>query len=321
MKKTAVMLLVACVAGCGGGGGGQKGPSFTPVSATKDGDLYTLQLGDLKMVVDSGRGARVTEFSLGGTNALVIRDDSANYGSTYWPSPQSSWCAGGTGCWPAPAEIDTQAYTGAIDGANSIQLTSGVASLGAFADSAIVVGKTFTPVPEHGAVDVTYTLTNTSPSVSVDVAPWLISRVATGGLTFFGQGSGPVTYASDSDPAFAVTDAAGDLWYQSGPVAHNSKAFADGTGWLAQVTPDRLLYVMAYPDIQPADAAPGEAEVEIFTNGDYVEIEGQGPLTTVAAGQTLTWTVRWKLRRVPGGTTVAAGSAALASFASATLAE
>src|SRR5262245_66441315 len=104
MKRTAVMLLLACAAGCGGGGA--KGPSFTPVSATQDGNFYTLQLGDLKMVVDAGRGARITEFSLGGTNALVIRDDSANYGSTYWTSPQSTWCAAGTGCWPAPPEVD-----------------------------------------------------------------------------------------------------------------------------------------------------------------------------------------------------------------------
>lgn len=27
-----------------------------------------------------------------------------------------------------------------------------------------------------------------------------------------------------------------------------------------------------HPDISPATAAPGEAEIEIFTNGDYVEI-------------------------------------------------
>src|SRR5262245_5729787 len=125
MKTMAAMLLVACAAGCGGGGGGEKQPVYTPVSATKDGDLYTLQLGDLKMVVD---GARITEFSLGGTNALVARDDSANYGSTYWPSPQASWCAGGVGCWPPPAAIDAQPYSGDTDG-NAIILGSAGAAL------------------------------------------------------------------------------------------------------------------------------------------------------------------------------------------------
>ena len=146
--------------------------------------------------------------------------------------------------------------------------------------------KQFSPVPESGAIDVTYTLTNVSPSDSITLAPWQVSRVATGGLTFFGQGSGPVTYAPDS--VFHVhrqRDGGSDLWYLYEPVTHNSKAFADGTGWIAQVTPDRLLYLMAYPDIQPADAAPGEAEIELYTNssGVYVEIEQQGALAAVAA--------------------------------------
>jgi hypothetical protein len=102
---------------------------------------------------------------------------------------------------------------------------------------------------------------------------------------------------------------------------HNSKALADGTGWLAQVTPPRLLALLASPDIQPADAAPGEAEIEVFTNGDYVEIENQGALTALAPGDTSTWTVRWKLRPLPAGTAVAAGDPGLAAFASTTLAE
>jgi hypothetical protein len=41
----------------------------------------------------------------------------------------------------------------------------------------------------------------------------------------------------------------------------------------------------------------------------------------VGPGEALTWTVRWKLRPVPGGTTVAAGNVDLASLATATLAE
>jgi hypothetical protein len=117
-----------------------------------------------------------------------------------------------------------------------------------------------------------------------------------------------------------VTDAGGDLWYAFAPVTTYSKANADGTGWLAHVTPDRLLYLLAFPDIQPADAAPGEAEIEVFTSGAYVELETQGALTTVAPGASLTWTVRWQLRRLRG-TTVAAGNADLASLATTTLAQ
>ena len=112
-------LVFVCAGACGGGG--DKPPIFTPVSVTSDGSIHTLTLGDLKMVVDGAKGARITEFSLQGTNVLVTRDQNHdNYGSTYWPSPQASWCALGGGCWPPPAAIDSGAYTGGTDSANSI---------------------------------------------------------------------------------------------------------------------------------------------------------------------------------------------------------
>jgi hypothetical protein len=47
-----------------------------------------------------------------------------------------------------------------------------------------------------------------------------------------------------------------------------------------------------------------------------LEIETQGALTDVAPGDTLVWTVRWKLRQLVGGTSVAVGSSGLRSFSS-----
>ena len=314
-------LLVACAGACGSS---DKPITYTPVSATNSGNIYTLQLGDLKMVVDAATGGRITEFSLRGTNVLVTQDENVNYGSTYWPSPQSSWCTAGGGCWPPIAEIDNEPYEASIDGLKSIRLNSVAAPIATAAGSAVTVNKVFTPVPESGAVDVTYTLTNTSAAgsgLSLSLAPWQVSRVEAGGVTFFGLGPGPLTYAVDSDPAFMLAEGAGDLWYQSAPVHHDSKGFADGTGWLAQATTDKLLFLTSFPDIQSAEAAPGESEVEIFTNSSYVEMEGQGAFKTIAPAETLTWTVRWKLRRLPGSAMVAVGDADLASFAGATLAE
>ena len=273
-------LSLVCAGACGGGG--EKAVSFTPVSATGTGDVYTLKLGDLQMVIDGARGARITELSLRGTNVLVTRDENGTYGSTYWPSPQSSWCPAGVACWPPPAAVDSGAYTGTIQEGDAIMLTSAEGALDGVNGSTFVVGKRFTAEPASGAVEVMYTLMNTSTTVVLSVAPWQVSRVATGGLTFFGQGTGSVTYAPDSDPAFAVTPGANDLWYASAPVKHDSKAFADGTGWLAHVTGKRLLALVSYPDIHPSDTAPGEAELEVFTNRDYVEIEAQGALVMLA---------------------------------------
>ena len=318
-----VGLLLAGAGACGSGGsGGVKPPIYTPVSATTDGSLYTLTLGDLKMVIDGVNGARVIEFSFRGTNVLVTQDENINFGSTYWPSPQSSWCTAGGGCWPPPAALDTGAYAGGVNATdNSIQLTSGQQTIAGIPGSVIAVTKTFRPVPESGAIDINYKMGNASASASVSLAPWQLSRVAAGGLTFFGNGGGPVTYAANTASTFMVNEMGGDLWYASAPVTHDSKAFADSTGWLAQVTPDPLLYLIAYPDIQPADAAPGEAELELYTNSSYVELEAQGAVQTLAPGSAMDWTVRWKLRPLPAGTTVAAGNAGLASLATTTLAE
>jgi hypothetical protein len=249
--------------------------SYTPVSATSEGDFHTLQLGDLKMVVQASRGARITEFSLRGTNVLVTVNENMNYGATYWPSPQSIWCTTGVNCWPPPSVIDNEPYAGGADAANLLHLMSPETSIATVTDSAITVGKHFRPVPESGAIDVSYTLTNSSPTVSIALAPWQVTRVPAGGITFFGQGSGQPTYATDSDPTFMLTEGAGGLWYESATVRHDSKALADGAGWLAHATPERLLYLQSHPDLQPADAAPGEAEIEVFTNSSYVEAEAQ----------------------------------------------
>jgi hypothetical protein len=278
---------------------------YQPVLVTNQDSLYTLQVGPIKMVVDASVGARITEFSYSGTNVLTgPAVNPTNYGSTFWTSPQASWS------WPPVPAIDNLPYTGRADSAsNSIQLVSGVATIGT---GQVTVTKKFVPVPGSGAIDITYTLTNVS-SASVSMAPWAISRVAgSGGLTFLGKGPG--TYSSTG--TLALSEASGILWYSFVAATTDSKAKADGLGWIAHVTNSNLLYLLEYPDIQATDAAPGEAEVEIYTgpNGNYVEIEPQGAYTPVGPNGTLVWTVRWKLRPIPSGTSFSVGSPDLVTF-------
>lgn len=291
---------------------------YQPVSVTSSGSQYTLQMGPIKMVIDGGKGARVTEFSFNGSNVLTGPEaNGTNYGSTFWPSPQSSWYVGKT--WPPIPQIDTAEYTGSIDG-NTVQLTSPAATLGAAAGSQFTVTKRFKPVPESGAIDITYTISNQPGSVAITVAPWEISRVrGVGGLTFFGKGSDTPRLMTGTDTTnFVVTEANGIYWYKCATLAASgSKCFADGTGWIAHVTASNILFLLAYPDIEPSEAADGEAEVEFYNkkaDGDYVELEPQGASTSIAPGESREWTVRWKLRQVPSGTTVDVGSEDLASF-------
>lgn len=144
---------------------------YYPVSTSNQSNLYTLRMGRIKMVIDGAVGARIIEFSYDGTNVLTgPAVNPTNYGSTFWTSPQSTWN------WPPVAAIDNSSYSGSADSAsNSIQLVSGVASVGG---AQITVKKRFVAVPASGAIDVTYTLTNAPSSVTLAAAPWEISRVA-----------------------------------------------------------------------------------------------------------------------------------------------
>ncbi len=219
------LALAFAGVGCSGNEG-VRPPSYEPVSAVSEGNTYTLTVGDLRIAVDAALGARITEFSYRGTNVLTGPEvNIVSYGSTYWPSPQSSWCAAGVDCWPPISAIDNNPWTGSIDAStNVVTLTSGPATIAYYVGSEVTVSKRFTPVPANGAIDVTYTLTNTG-GPPVFVAPWQVSRVAaTGGLTFFGQGEGTVSYATGSDPAFVLTAAEGALWYQFAPLGARSKA-------------------------------------------------------------------------------------------------
>ena len=76
------------------------------------------------------------------------------------------------------------------------------------------------------------------------------------------------------------------------------KLFAEGgsKGYVAHID-GTLAFVKAWTDIPPEQRAPGEAEIEMYTDpsGTYVEIEDQGPYATVAAGARAEWQVRWSV--------------------------
>jgi len=306
-----------------GGAGGNVG-EYQPVTVANDGNLYTLQMGHVKMVIDGGVGARITEFSFDGSNVLTAPavDLSAghnNYGSTFWPSPQI-WR------WPPNTALDTLAYTGTVDTtSNSIQLVSGNIALVSNSTGAVyanmILTKKFAVVPAMGAVDVTYTIKNLSPTDPFSVAPWQITRVAgTGGLTFYGKGTDTYTKVKG---ALTLTDQDNMYWFPFTSSSVDWKTRSDGVGWIAHVTAGKQLLLLKFPDIQATQAATGEGEVELYTgpNGDYVEIEPQGAYTAVAPSGTLEWTVRWTLRQLDSAMAVSVGSAELEAFAQQQLAQ
>lgn len=287
----------------GGGTGGSM--SVTLVEPIERSGKYVLEFGDLLFEVDPAVGARITSFKFAGTELLTgAAVNAENYGSTFWTSPQATWN------WPPPTEVDKGAYAPEV-AAPSITFTGAAVASGGIAG--VTITKKFTADLEAQTVLAEYTITSASGGA---IAPWEITRVPSGGLTFYPTGGAPT--AAGTFPLPTTTTGAGCTWYQY-PGAQESadqKLFADGTGgWLAHVTGDIVL-VKKFADVPAGGAATGEAEIELFISGTsaYIEVEQQGAVQTLAAGGMLTWPVTWIARRLPSGLTPTAGSQELVDF-------
>jgi len=274
-------------------------------SPTVNGTVYTFTFGNTVFAVDAAKAGRIVTFSLAGKNILTAPKDSQdnNWGSTFWPSPQSDWN------WPPPAELDPDAYAASLCGATLSLASQTSVALG------LVVTKQFSVDATAGVVTIEYGLVNRGTQAR-SVAPWEITRVAAGGLTFFPMGDGAPTKGTQDLLNLQITDGVAWFAYSAAATVNDQKVFADGhEGWIAHVD-GNLLLVKAFTDTPAAQAAPGEAEIEIYTDAghSYIEVENQGAYVSVAPGATSTWTVRWFLRQLDPTVSVQPGSADLLSL-------
>jgi hypothetical protein len=273
--------------------------ALTPVI---DGTVHTFTSGEYAYAVDAARAGRLVSFSLGGRNILTTAKNAEdnNWGSTFWTSPQSDWN------WPPPAEIDPGAYAARISG-DVLSVASAVApGLG------LSVTKEFSFDADKEVLTIEYGIINKGAQARA-VGPWEISRVATGGLTFFPMGDGAPWKGFQE--LLPLDLRGGVAWFAAGTVAatNDQKVFADGReGWIAHVAGD-LLLVKAFADTTPAQAASGEAEIELYVDPGrtYVEVENQGACVKLEPGAATTWPVRWFLRRLDKGIAAKPGSAQL----------
>jgi hypothetical protein len=263
-------------------------PRSKPVSPQIEGTKYSWRFGEVSFEVDAARGARITCFRIGAENILTGPEINAlNFGSTFWTSPQSQWG------WPPIAEIDSAAYAVTGDGADVSFQGRPAETLG------IAVTKRFHVDPDRETVAIEYIMENRAAEPRT-IAPWEVSRVPTGGLTFFPAGAGIQPTSN-----LAVVEAEGAIWfhYDPAPIADDQKVFVHGSeGWIAHVDiARRMLLVKTFPEIVPGDQAPGEASIEIYANPahTYVEVELQGAYRELVPGAQTSWTVNWRLRRLP----------------------
>ena len=137
----------------------------------------------------------------------------------------------------------------------------------------------------RGAILFEYRIHNLGQT-PLQTAPWQITRVAPGGLTFYPSGEGHFAPSN-----LHVREEDGVTWfdYDKSKITGDQKLFADGReGWLAHVDRDALM-VKTFPVAPRAAHAPGEAQIEIYANPahTYIEVEVQGAYETIPPGGAL----------------------------------
>jgi hypothetical protein len=295
--------------GLGGmpGVGGNAAVTPIPVEPVFNGTRYAFSFGETLFEVDPNVGARITTLSLGGMNLLTGPEvDASNYGATFWPSPQSGWNSSG---WPPPPEIDNGPYTASADATMVTMVGSANQNVG------VAVTKQFLADAATGVITVGYNIYNAS-SGPVSVAPWEIARVAARGLVFFPVGA--LTSPGSSLTPLPMQTGPQAIWLDyatAGVGGGEYKSFADGGpgGWLAYLDGD-LLFLRSFPDIPVSSHAPGQGEIEIYTNGQYLELEIQGAYQSIPVGGNVQWVVFWRVVRVPPAVPRTAGSAELVAY-------
>ncbi len=249
---------------------------------------YTLSNGHLQMVIDAERGAKILSLKYDDQEVISQSRWPESFGSTFWTSPQKEWN------WPPVPEIDKQPYSVEKDG-KVLRMTSGVSDRLKYR-----IRKEFSVDEEDGAFVITYSIINESNETR-QVAPWEITRVKNeGGLIFFEAPADSIWPAG----LMNFTNAQGAAWYVADEAQQNRKVNADGKGWLAYLA-NGLLLVKRFEDLDATQPAPGEAEVQVYVNRGktYIELENQGPYSTLQPQQQLSWTVRWYLLPYDGSPT------------------
>lgn len=299
-------------------------PICAPIFAQKaipspSGSNFTLTTGGATLQVGPGSSARISSLKYQGAEMLYLNASGGNilWGSTVWASPQAHWTAAcksanTADCWPPPAAMDGNAYTGGLAPSDSAVTYTGTAD----SYMRLRIRKTFSARLDDSSFTNLYHFVNTSAS-PITWAPWEDTRFPSGGLVFWPTGSGAPT--GNAGMLKQVRDTLGVTWFtydSSATLSGTTKIFADGgaPGWMARVDKDRVIFIKKFPDTPPAKKAPGtENECEIYITRALLEMEMQGAYDPIPANDSVAWEVKWFIRKLPDGIAISRNKA-LADF-------
>lgn len=252
-------------------------------------NTYLLKFANLQLVVNPLIGGRITSIKLDAKEFLVGKEvHQLNYGSTFWPAPQSIWN------WPPPFTLDQAPYE-VISSSKTILLKSKVDTV-----LALQFTKEFSISEADTSIQIKYTIINPSGK-DTKISPWEITRMPKGGIAFFPKGlTEPKVKNFDPIPYEEINNL---LWYKSEnkKESNHKLSVADGSdGWFAY-TVDEFIFIKKWGDVLPENQAQGEGEIPLYVSPDYpyLEIEAQGPFQIVKAGKEINWNMKWFIRKLP----------------------
>ena len=271
---------------------------------------FTLTTGGATLQVGPASSARVSSLKYQGAEMLYLISSGGNvlWGSTAWASPQAYWTAScksanTVDCWPPPAAIDGNAYTGGVAAADTAITYTGTAD----SYMHLRIRKTFSANLKDSSFTNLYHYVNVSAS-PITWAPWEDTRFPSGGLTFWPTGGGAPT--GNAGLLKQVRDTLGVTWFaydSSAALSGTTKIFADGgaAGWMAHVDKNRVLFIKKFTDTPVAKKAPGtENECELYVTQALQEMELQGAYDAIPANDSIAWEVKWFVRKLPDGIAV-----------------
>ena len=336
--KTAAKSIAAatlCAALLSGLGQPAEAQRTAPVT---HGDGYRIAAGPVEVTIAPSRGARVRSLKYETTEMLFQGDSTGSpgsMGSTFWVSPQAHWtstCRSGNnnGCWPPPTAHDgsgaASLYTGGLIAADTAVSYTG----SAHAYTGARLRKTVWGNSKDSSITFRYHIVNTL-TTKIAFAPWEVTRMTTGGLTFWAKSNEDTIRGNGTSGAALIAmikDTLGVKWHKydsTVSLSGGTPKFWDGTseGWFARVDKSRLLYIKKFVDIPASKKAPvNENQIEYYTNNNtrtIVEMELQGAFDSIPPGDSLQWDVSWYVRRLPDNIAVTP-SAELLAFTRATVA-
>jgi hypothetical protein len=275
-------------------------------------DTYTLTNGLVEIAITTAVGPRIVDFHLaGGDNVFYLR--AAEVGK----SGEATWqFRGGWRLWIAPEEKattytpDNQACVAEQLGPGSVRVTGPPQSNAGIQKSVEVA-----LIPNQPRVRIISHIKNVG-NRPMTYAAWSLSVMRPGGRALVPFDVGDPTsfsdtrqlnlwsYAKLADPRYRFGDRLIQVDQSKVPEASpaatgrrpdESKIGVDSKqGWAAYLR-NAVLYVKRFPQDSEAAYPDGGCTIEIYSSGEFIEVENLSPLINLAPGDEIVYPEEWSL--------------------------